>query len=192
MRMQQTRRDFLRRSAHGGAALAVLAGAACATRPASFAPKSSASALRTVNRSEAGTLAVLGEALLPGSVAAGLVSYIDCQISGPPQDSMLMAKYLGVNAPFVDFYRSGLAAAEAAAVREFGSPVTSLSALEARTLIGHMATGGVPHWQGPPSGLFYFVLRSDAVDVTYGTIAGFDRLGVPYMAHITPPTRWGE
>ena len=46
-------------------------------------------------------------------------------------------------------------------------------------------------WSGPAAGLVYFVLRSDAVDVVYGTPAGFERLGVPYMAHILPPAGWG-
>jgi hypothetical protein len=34
------------------------------------------------------------------------------------------------------------------------------------------------------------VLRSDAVDVVYGTVEGYDALGIPYMPHITPVTRW--
>jgi hypothetical protein len=33
-------------------------------------------------------------------------------------------------------------------------------------------------------------VRSDAVDVVYGTPAGFEALGVPYMEHIMPPRRW--
>jgi len=36
------------------------------------------------------------------------------------------------------------------------------------------------------------VVRNDAVDVVYGTQSGFEQLGVPYMAHIAPPSRWGE
>jgi len=31
------------------------------------------------------------------------------------------------------------------------------------------------------------MVRSDAVDVVYGTVEGFERLGVPYMPHILPP-----
>jgi len=46
-------------------------------------------------------------------------------------------------------------------------------------------------WDGPPAGFIYFVLRSDAIDVLYGTPEGFERLGVPYMAHIQPPAGWG-
>ncbi len=42
----------------------------------------------------------------------------------------------------------------------------------------------------PPAPLFYFALRSDAIDVTYGTMAGFERLDIPYMAHIEPARPW--
>jgi len=45
-------------------------------------------------------------------------------------------------------------------------------------------------WQGPPAGQVYFVLRSDAVDVVYGTMEGYESLGVPYLPHIAPDRRW--
>ena len=44
-------------------------------------------------------------------------------------------------------------------------------------------------WQGPPGPLVYTVLRSDAVDVVYGTVEGYEALGVPYMPHILPDRR---
>jgi hypothetical protein len=45
-------------------------------------------------------------------------------------------------------------------------------------------------WQGPPGPFVYTVLRSDAVDVVYSTMEGYEALGVPYMAHIAPERRW--
>ena len=36
----------------------------------------------------------------------------------------------------------------------------------------------------------YLVLRSDAVDVVYGTVEGYEALGIPYMPHIAPDKRW--
>jgi hypothetical protein len=48
----------------------------------------------------------------------------------------------------------------------------------------------VDPWSGPPPPLFYMMVRSDAVDVVYGTKEGFDQLNVPYMAHIMPRERW--
>jgi hypothetical protein len=34
------------------------------------------------------------------------------------------------------------------------------------------------------------ILRSDAVDVVYGTMDGYAALGIPYMPHIAPTKRW--
>lgn len=144
---------------------------------------------------DTGTVAVLdalGSALLPGAAAAGLAHYIDHQLSGPAADSMLMIKYLGVPAPYTDFYRGGLRAADALARAVHDKGFAELSGEQAAALVARMSGGQVEGWQGPPVGLFYFVLRSDAVDVVYGTQAGFEQLGVPYMAHIEPPSRWGE
>lgn len=146
----------------------------------------------TLDAGAVGVLDALGEVLLPGSSSAGLAHYIDHQLSGDPSDSMLMIKYLGVPAPFTAFYQAGLRASDALARAVHGKPWTGLSREQATGLVTRMSGGQVEGWQGPPAGLFYFVLRSDAVDVVYGTQTGFAQLGVPYMAHIAPPTRWGE
>jgi hypothetical protein len=148
--------------------------------------------LRTLDTATAAVLDALGETLLPGSSTAGLAHYIDHQLSGTPADSMLMIKYLGVPAPFNRFYTTGLQATDAIARAAHGKAFSALSREQATALVGKMSGGQVEGWQGPPAGLFYFVLRSDAIDVVYGTKAGFEQLGVPYMAHIEPPSRWGE
>jgi hypothetical protein len=103
-----------------------------------------------------------------------------------------MIKYLGLNPPYTDFYKSGLAGCEAASNKQFSKPLSALAPEEARTLVAGMAKGDLPGWSGPPAPLFFFVLRNDAVDATWGTRAGFEKLAVPYMAHINPPGRWGE
>lgn len=148
--------------------------------------------LRSLDTGTAAVLEALGETLLPGSAAAGLAHYIDHQLSGDPADSMLMIKYLGVPAPFNDFYQAGLHATDATARAVYGKAFRELSREQASASVTRMSGGQVEGWQGPPAGLFYFVLRSDAIDVVYGTKAGFEQLGVPYMAHIEPPSRWGE
>jgi hypothetical protein len=147
---------------------------------------------RTLDTASVGVLDALGETLLPGSSTAGLAHYIDHQLSGAPADSMLMIKYLGVPAPFDQFYKSGLLATNAMAHAAHGKDFSVVAQEQADALVAKMSGGKVEGWQGPPAGLFYFVLRSDAVDVVYGTQAGFEQLGVPYMAHIEPPSRWGE
>jgi hypothetical protein len=45
-------------------------------------------------------------------------------------------------------------------------------------------------WQGPRAPFVYFLLRTDAVDVVYGTMDGYAKLGVPYMPHIAPTRSW--
>ena len=59
-----------------------------------------------------------------------------------------------------------------------------------RDFVDAMRQNKIDGWQGPPGALVYFVLRSDAVDVVYGTMEGYQQLGVPYMAHIAPEKRW--
>lgn len=147
---------------------------------------------RTLKPDEVKTLDALGEILLPGSAAAGLSHFIDHQLSGNPADSMLMIKYLRVPAPFVDFYRAGLQGAELAAKKQFNAALSALNPEQANTLVQNMAMGQLDGWTGPPAALFFFVLRNDAVDTLYGTPTGFEKLGVPYMPHIAPQSRWGE
>jgi hypothetical protein len=53
-----------------------------------------------------------------------------------------------------------------------------------------MATDAVTDWAGPPASYAFFVLRADALDVTYGTPEGFSTLDIPYSAHIQPEAYW--
>jgi hypothetical protein len=141
---------------------------------------------------EAATLAALGERLVPGSRKAGVVPFVDYQLAAAPDDCMLMIQYLGVDPPFTPFYRMGLGALEAAAQDRHQSPFAKLEDAPAEALIAAMAEGKLEGWAGPPPPFFYFVLRNDACDVMYGTEKGFAALGVPYAAHIRPPSEWGE
>ncbi len=186
-----SRRSFLRRSAIVGGLLLpfTIAGREVLAAPAEA--RAAAAPLRFLTVDEATDLERLGEALVPGSATAGLAHYVDQQLACPAADSMLMARYLGVVPPFGEFYRGALGA-----VREALAARTGDGASRVRDLAGALQrafTGApLPGWDGPPAGLVYFVLRSDAIDVLYGTPDGFARLGVPYMAHIQPPARWGE
>ncbi len=186
-----SRREFLGYGAAvGGVCMLSLSGRASGMTAA--VARGARVSLRTLEAADARTLDALGETLVPGSAAAGLADFIDRQLSGRPADSMLMIKYLRVAAPFGEFYRSGLRATETAAVALHGKPFAELSPRQAAELVQRMSVGQLGGWQGPPAALFYFVIRNDAVDVMYGTQSGFDLLGVPYMAHIAPPSRWGE
>jgi hypothetical protein len=186
------RRDFLVRAAAGGACLLTFTLSGCKTQLTAAEARAAEVPFRTLDAVDVKTADALGETLLPGSSTAGLSHYLDHQLSGDPADSMLMIKYLGVAAPFNEFYRGGLQATNAAAQALHGKAFSDLTPEQATALVAQMSGGHMDGWQGPPAGLFYFVLRSDAVDVVYGTQAGFELLDVPYMAHIEPPSRWGE
>jgi hypothetical protein len=185
----RSRREFLRHGAAAGAGLLTFVIAGREWQLTAAQARVRGVPYRTFTAPQVRTLETLGEVLVPGSAALGLAHFIDQQLSGPAADSMLMIKYLGVSPPFTDFYTSGLAGADGAALGQFSQPLTALTAKEVRTLLAAMAAGAPAGWSGPPAPLFFFVLRNDAVDVTYGTPAGFEMLGVPYMAHIAPPAK---
>src|SRR5207237_7902929 len=71
-----------------------------------------------------------------------------------------------------------------------GRPFAELSEVEQRNFVDSMRQNKVEGWQGPPGPFVYLVLRSDAVDVVYGTMDGYAALGIPYMPHIAPTKRW--
>jgi hypothetical protein len=134
---------------------------------------------------------ILAETIVPGASKLGIVHFLDAQLSAPAAESLLMFKYLGVAAPHNGFYTSSLDSAARAAQALLHKPVNQLSADELEQLVDAIAADKVSQWQAPPpASFFYFVLRSDAVDVVYGTLGGFEGLDIPYMLHIQPPTNW--
>jgi hypothetical protein len=53
-----------------------------------------------------------------------------------------------------------------------------------------MRQNKIEGWTGRPAAIAYAVFRADAVDVVYGTMEGYEALGIPYMPHIPPEKRW--
>jgi hypothetical protein len=145
--------------------------------------------LRNLKRTQAHRLERLAEAMVPGSAAAGVVQFIDHQLGEDPNEALLIAKYFQVPLPYVNFYAGGAGATEAMAKERLGKSIDELSADEAESLIREMSAPGAV-FQEFPVFLFYLCLRSDAVDVVYGTPEGFEKLNVPYMQHILPPEGW--
>lgn len=154
--------------------------ASSALRWAEFA--AAADGFTTLTVDEATLLDNIGEALVPGARAAGLAYYVDHHVSVPAAESLLMLRYLDIAPPYADFYRTGLAQL----LQAVGDRPADWSSVATALAAGSIA----PRGDAPPAGLFYFVLRADAVDVVYGTEAGFERLGVPYLPHIPPEPRW--
>lgn len=186
---RQSRRAFIRNSGIG------LLGFYVAGCKQDLTPKEARKLglpFNVLSQDEVRTLEAFGNTLLPGSAAAGLAHFIDHQLNAAPADQLLMLKYLGVDPPFTPFYTQGLTALNDTAKSVHGVQFFELSVDQKIALTGQIALANPDGWAGPPAPFFYFVLRNDAVDVFYGTKQGIESLGIPYMAHIEPPSRWGE
>src|SRR5712664_635367 len=145
---------------------------------------------RLLNADEAETIEALGETLVPSARAAGIAHFIDHQISVPPEDALLEARILNVRPPYANFYRAALGAIDKAAATQSDQRFAWLPAPAQREVVSLMRQGKRQGWQGPAQGFVYFVMRSDAVDVVYGTVEGYEALGIPYQPHIAPLKRW--
>ena len=145
---------------------------------------------RLLKASEAETIESMGETLVPGAREAGISHFIDQQISGPPEQALLQARIFNVKPPFANFYRAAVRAIEGASDKMYGRKFGMLSPGDKRDFVNAMRTNKADGWKGPGGPFVYNILRSDAVDVVYGTVEGYEALGVPYMAHIAPDRRW--
>jgi hypothetical protein len=147
--------------------------------------------LRTLTAEQAVTLEAVGETLVPGAKQAGIVNFVDQQISIPAEEALLEARILNVRPPYANFYRAALGAVDRGSqARNGGRTFAQLGEAEQRSFIDNMRQNKIEGWQGPAGGFVYLLLRSDAVDVVYGTVDGYAGLGIPYMAHIMPTKRW--
>lgn len=188
--MAINRRDFIQRGL-GGASLALafdIGGGVFLLTPGEA--RAQAVRLRNLAAAEAAGLERLADALLPGAAAAGLTHFIDHQLGVDPDACLLIAKYFQVPPPYADFYRTGLAECERLARLESPQGLAGLGEEALRSVILAIGKPGTKTAEGFDLSLFYLCLRSDAVDVVYGTPAGFEKLNVPYMAHIVPPEGW--
>lgn len=147
--------------------------------------------LRTLSADQASTLGAIGEALVPGARTAGIVNFVDQQLSIPPEQALLEARIMNVRPPYANFYRAALGAVDGASSAKFaGRGFAALTAAEQHDFIDLMRQAKLEAWKGPPSPFVYFLLRTDAVDVVYGTMDGYAHLGVPYQPHIAPTRSW--
>jgi hypothetical protein len=183
----KTRREFMHQTGLGLVLVGTGAGERWLTPRAARAEGAPVNVLDSL---EVQTLEAFGETLLPGAREAGIAQYVDHHLSVEPSMSFLMLRYLDVPPPYAPFYKLGLANLNLAAHAAAGKPYAELGAEAQTDLVTRLSRENPPDWQGPPAPLFYFALRSDAVDVVYGTVEGFAKLGVPYMPHILPPTKW--
>ena len=146
--------------------------------------------LRSLKPDEAETIEALGETLVPDARKAGIANFIDQQISIPAEEALLEARILNVRPPYANFYRAAIGAIDRTSAARGGKRFALLDAAAQHEFIDLMRQNKIEGWQGPPGPFVYLVLRSDAVDVVYGTMAGYEALGIPYMPHIAPAKRW--
>jgi hypothetical protein len=146
--------------------------------------------IKILSGDERETIEALGEVLLPGAKDAGLAHYIDHQLAGPPEDCLLIARSMNVPAPYHEFYRVALGAIDGACQAAYQARFAALGPEQKTAFVHAMSQKNPDGWKGPPSPFVYFITRADAVDVVYGTVEGFEKLGVPYMPHILPKRKW--
>jgi hypothetical protein len=186
--MTITRRDFLKKS--GLTFAFTIAGVEVLLTPAEAYAKSAP--LNVLDSDEASILEAVTEILLPGAKQAGVVHFVDYQISVDANDSLLVLKYFNYPPPYSDFYQSALQEINKLSHTLYGSDVKGLNQSNSQKLIALIRDGNPDGWNGPPAPLVYHALRNDAVDVVYGTVEGFKKLGIPYQAHILPPEGWNN
>jgi hypothetical protein len=181
------RREFMRSAALGALAFTI-GGAKVLLTPREA--RAQGVPFRMLQAREADTLEALGETLVPGARSAGIAHFIDHQISVPPEEALLEARILNVRPPYANFYKAVIAGIDRAAAAQGDSRFAWLPTHLQRDIVNLWRQGKLDGWQGPPQAFAYFLLRSDAVDVVYGTVEGYEALGIPYMPHIAPEKRW--
>ena len=145
---------------------------------------------RLLDAHQGETLEAIGETLVPQAREAGIAHYIDQQISVPAHEALLQARIFNIRPPFADFYRSTIVTIDESSRKLFGREFAQLSASDQHEFVDRMRQNKIEGWTGRPGGAVYAVLRADAVDVVYGTMEGYEALGIPYMPHIPPEKRW--
>src|SRR5215510_362532 len=145
---------------------------------------------RLLKQAEADIIEAIGDTLVQGARAAGVAHFIDHQISVPAEEALLQARIFNVRPPFVNFYRAAVGAIDSASQRVLGYKFAEATPDQQTEFVHNMRQNKIDGWQGPPAPFVYTILRSDAVDVVYGTMEGYEMLGIPYQAHIVPEKRW--
>lgn len=146
--------------------------------------------LRVLTSEQGDALGAFGEALVPGARSAGLAQFVDHQCSLPPHQALLALRIANGQPPYADFYVKALGEIDRQCQARFGKAFAALTESDQRAFIDLLRQGKHDDWRGPPQGFIYSIMREDGVDVVYGTVEGFERLGVPYMAHVLPTARW--
>jgi hypothetical protein len=145
---------------------------------------------RVLTADEVATLEAIGETLAIGARQDGIAHFVDQQLTVPPAHALLSLRVTETRPPYVNFYRAALGGIDRASRAQHQRGFAELTAGEQHEFVDRLRQGKLESWQGPGQTAVYGTLRNDAVDVVYGTVEGFARLGIPYMPHILPPRSW--
>jgi Gluconate 2-dehydrogenase subunit 3 len=147
--------------------------------------------LRVLKASEAETLEAVGDVLAIGARQAGISHFVDQQLTVAPGYALLSVRVSEVRPPYADFYREALGAIERAAKSARGVGFGDFTEPQKLEFVTRLSRAELANWDGKVSqAAVYAALRNDAVDVVYGTVEGFERIGVPYLPHILPERKW--
>jgi Gluconate 2-dehydrogenase subunit 3 len=182
-----SRRAFLARAGIGVAALGV--GGCVSAAGLAAADGRPPSRLRAFDKAQAATYGAWCDVLAIGAARAGVAFFVDKYLAEPFPDSLLLIRYLQ-NPPFTDFYLDGIAGIDQESEARFSSPFLDLDKTQKETVVDAAVNSTTVAWATPDPNFFYFTSKSDAVDVVYGTVAGFRDLRIPYLAHIRPRRPW--
>lgn len=180
------RRSFIRGATIGALAFTI-GGAEVLLTPAQA--RAQGVAFKVLTPAEVRTLEMIGDVLAIGARQAGIAHFVDQQLGVPPGYALFSVRVADIRPPYVEFYRNALATIDAAAQAPGG--FAALSEADQFAFVGRLSRGEVAGWNGRVSqAAVYAALRNDAVDVVYGTVDGFARIGVPYLPHILPERNW--
>ncbi len=145
--------------------------------------------LRVFSELQAETYAAWCDILAIGAAKAGVAHYVDKYLAEPYAESLLLLKCLQIP-PYTDFYLTGISGIDKESVDRFSKPFLSLDKSGRKSIVDAAVKSSTKVWTDPNPNFFYFISRSDAVDVVYGTVKGFRKLDIPYLPHIAPTNPW--
>ncbi|SDX76766.1 Gluconate 2-dehydrogenase subunit 3 [Ruegeria halocynthiae] len=144
---------------------------------------------KVLTTTEAETLAAWCTSIVSGADQAGVARFVDENLAGDQAASLLLLRYLDAS-DMAGFYRNGIMGIEKECLHRFGLSFARATVVQRMKLVEAAIASETQVWTDPDPNFFYFISRSDAVDVVYGTQLGFVDLNVPYLAHIPPPRSW--
>lgn len=144
---------------------------------------------RTFTAHQAETYAAWCDLLAKGAAEAGVARFVDKYISEAYGDSLLLLRFFS-DPPLGDFYKAGIGGIDRESQARFGGAFVSLGRDQRLAVLEAAIQSKTQAWTDPNPNFFYFISRSDAVDVVYGTEQGFRALDIPYDAHIPPERTW--